>query len=246
MRFEPLVLALPALAAAEQVPLMDQMKGWFNKATAAASAYVPAPSAASLPNPVDAGAAAISSVAVDRVTLDNWKELVVAGGATASPGVEEWMIYITGANKTCFGMCEHAEKAWNQSVPLLEASKNAPHLALLNCETDPVLCNAFALGPPSVLHMFLPQPLPDQSKPATTVRTIPLNRTSVTTQDIVAIHTEEKYKEHEPYEGFWHPFDGPLAKNGLAIPFGYVIWGFSAIPSWMFMIFISFFSRTIM
>lgn len=50
---------------------------------------------------------------------------------------------------------------------------------------------------------------------------------------------------HLQYEGFFHPFDGPLAQYGLTIPFGYLVWGFSQIPSWMFMIGISFFSRTI-
>jgi hypothetical protein len=46
---------------------------------------------------------------------------------------------ITGGNKTCYGLCENAEIAWNTSVPLISASPNAPYLALLNCETDPVL-----------------------------------------------------------------------------------------------------------
>jgi hypothetical protein len=46
---------------------------------------------------------------------------------------------ITGGNKTCYGTCERAELAWNNSVPLISASPNAPYLALLDCETDPVL-----------------------------------------------------------------------------------------------------------
>ncbi|KAJ9623581.1 hypothetical protein H2203_005843 [Taxawa tesnikishii (nom. ined.)] len=245
MRFDAVLLALPALAAADQAPLLDQVKGWFNRATAAASSYVPSGSP-SIPNPVNAGAAGLSSLTVDRLTLENHKTLLQPAAATASPGIEEWLIFITGGNKTCFGMCNHAETEWNKSVPLMETSRSAPHLALLNCETDPVLCNAWALGPPSLVHMLLPQPLPDQSTPATTVRSIPLNRTAVTAREIAAVHNDEKYKEVEPYEGFWHPFDGPLAKSGLSIPVGYFIWGFSAIPSWLFMVGISFLSRTIM
>ena len=73
-----------------------------------------------------------------------------------------------------------------------------------------------------------------------------MNRTSVTAGEIAAVHTEEKYKESPVYEGFWHPFDGPLAKAGLGIPLGYAIWGFAQVPSWMVMVGISFFSRTIM
>jgi len=96
------------------------------------------------------------------------------------------------------------------------------------------------------MHIFLPQPLADQSTPATTVRSISFNRTTVTAPELAAIHLQEKYKETTPYEGIWHPFDGPLAKNGLAIPVGYAIWGFSKIPSWAFMIGVSFLSRNIM
>ena len=96
------------------------------------------------------------------------------------------------------------------------------------------------------VHMLLPQPLPDQSVPATTLRSIGLNRTTVTAAEIAAIHTEEKYRQVAVYEGFWHPFDGPLAKAGLAIPLGYAIWGISKVPSWAVMVGISFLSRTVM
>jgi len=258
MRVETILLALPALAAAQQqIPLMDQLKDLYAQATDAVSSLIPGaakPSSApyasmpsvSVPNPIDAGASVIADAAVQRLTLENHKTLLVPGSATANPGLEEWMVFVTGGNKTCFGLCRHAETEWNKSTALVASSRNAPHLAMLDCETDPVLCNAWALGPPSLIHMFLPQPLPDQTTPATTVRSIPLNRTSVTAEEITAIHTEEKYKQSEPYEGLWHPFDGPLAKTGVNIPLGWAIWGFSQVPSWMIMVGVSFFSRSIM
>ena len=245
MRFAPVILALPALAVAQQqIPLLDQVKGWISKATGAAASYasaIPTP-----PNPANAAASAVAEGLLDRLTLENHKELLRPGAATASPGVEEWMVFVTGGNKSCFGLCEHAETEWNKSVPLLAASRNPPRLALLDCEAEPVLCNAWAAGAPTVFHFFIPQPLPDQSTPATTVRSISLNRTSVTATQLAAIHTEEKYKETEVYEGFWHPFDSPLAQTGANVVLGYAVWGFSKIPSWLFMIGISFFSRTIM
>jgi hypothetical protein len=43
-----------------------------------------------------------------------------------------------------------------------------------------------------------------------------------------------------------HPIDGELAKFGLLTPLGYVLWLFGTIPSWAFMIGISFFSRSFM
>lgn len=247
MRTSPALLALPALATAQQIPFLDQVKGFFAKASESLSSAIPsAPSSISIPNPVASGAAKIADLNVARLTLDNHKDLLKPGAATASPGVEEWMVFVTGGNKTCYGMCTSVEVAWNESVPLIAASSAPPHLAMLDCETDGVLCHAWAMSPPTVLHMLLPQPLADQSTPATTVRSIYLNRTTVTAPEIAAIHLQEKYKEQEPYEGFWHPFDGPLAKNGLAIPIGYVIWGFSKVPSWAFMIGVSFLSRNIM
>lgn len=253
MRVTPVLVALPALAAAQDfAPIVDQAKAWYAKATDAAQAYMPkAPAAASniinsIPNPIDAGAAEVAGLIVDRLTVENHKTLLAPGAATSSPGIEEWMIFVTGGNKTCFGLCQHAENEWNKSVPQLAYAQNAPHLAMLDCDAEPVLCNAWAIGPPSLMHLFIPQPLPDQSTPATTYRYIPLNRTSVASAEIAALHMAEKYKDTPVYEGVWHPFDGPLAKIGINIPIGYAIWGFSLIPSWMFMIGISFLSRTFM
>lgn len=73
-----------------------------------------------------------------------------------------------------------------------------------------------------------------------------MNATTVTAQDLYKIHSEKKYAESAPYEGFLHPTDGILAQYNLNVPFGYFIYGVGAVPSWMFMIGISFFSRTIM
>jgi hypothetical protein len=252
MRASSVLLALPALSAAQQIPLLDnvvgQVKGWFAQASETASSAIPAASsaAASIPNPIDAATAKVADVQVPALTLANHKELIKPGSATASPGIEEWMVFVTGGNATCFGMCKRPEEAFNGSVALLSATPNPPNLAYLNCEQDGVLCNAWGVSPPRVLHIQLPQPLADQSTPATTVRAISFNRTTVTAPEIAAIHLQETYKQTAPYEGFFHPFNGPLAEYGLNIPVGYAIWGFSKIPSWAFMIGVSFISRNIM
>lgn len=250
MRASPLVLALPALATAQQVPMLDQVKGWFAKATdSISSAYSSATESASvpkIPDPVASGAAKIASLNVERLGMHNYDTLIKPGQSKAATGIETWEVFVTGGNKTCYGMCNRAETAFNESVALVAAAPNPPHLAMLNCETDGPLCHAWAVSPPSLLHFQLPQPLPDQSTPATTYRTIYLNRTTITAPEIAAIHLQDKYVKSEPYEGFWHPFDGPLAQSGVAIYLGYVIWGMSQIPSWAFMIGISMFSRTFM
>lgn len=104
----------------------------------------------------------------------------------------------------------------------------------------------WAVGPPSIYHFLLPKPLADQSNPATTARFIPLNRTSVTATEITELVTKGKYKETEPYEGYFHPFDGILAKTGINLYYGYFSWGFNKMPSWLPMIAISMLSRTFM
>ncbi|TKA82699.1 hypothetical protein B0A55_01271 [Friedmanniomyces simplex] len=253
MRTSPLLLALPALATAQQIPFLDQLnpyidqvKGYFGAATStvASAASSAIPSSISIPNPAASAAAAFAATKVPRLTLENQKSLLVPSSTVGGP--EEWLLFVTGGNKSCFGLCESAERAWNESVGLMSASSTPPHFTLLDCDDQGVLCAAWALSPPTVIHMLLPQPLPDQSKPATTVRSIHLNRTTVAAPEIAAIHLQETYKEVPPYEGLWHPFDGPLAEYGVQIPVGYALWGFSKVPSWAFMIGVSFLSRSFM
>jgi hypothetical protein len=113
MRFSrSLVLALPALALAEeQVPLMDKVKGFFNKATSIVSSAVP-----SAPSPVDAGAAKVAEIVVSPLNQENWRSVLTPSPASAvTDGPEHWMVYITGGNKTCFGLCGNATRAWNVS-----------------------------------------------------------------------------------------------------------------------------------
>ena len=132
------------------------------------------------------------------------------------------------------------------SLPFLSAKPNAPKFAILDCEAQPVLCNAWAVGPPSLYYFQIPKPLADQSAPAPTVRYVSLNRTSTTVDTIKTLVLDEGLEKTEPYEGLWHPFNGKLQEFGLAIPVGYAVWGFAKMPSWLPMILISVLSRSFM
>jgi len=101
----------------------------------------------------------------------------------------------------------------------------------------------WSIGPPALYHFLIPNPRADQPQPATVARYIPLNRSSVTALEIAELHTKEKYKEKEPYEGALHPFDGWLEKTGINLPLAYFMWGVSKVPAWLPMILISFLSR---
>ena len=109
MRFTTLLLAIPALAVAaqDQVPLKDKAAGWFNKA----KAYVPA----AAPNPIDAGASQVAAKRVHKFTHANCDHKLRPTSQDPADGPENWLIYVTGGNKTCYGRCEQADGAWNAS-----------------------------------------------------------------------------------------------------------------------------------
>ncbi|KKA19459.1 hypothetical protein T310_6557 [Rasamsonia emersonii CBS 393.64] len=213
MRLSPLLALLPALAAAQnQIPFGEQIKGWLNKA----KAYIPSANPAA---PVEEAAEKVVEKTVTPLNLSNWQSIL-----EPSSQPQDWLIFITGGNKTCFGRCGTAEKAFNERV----------------------LCSIWAAGTPTIWHLQLPEAQAGEPRPAAPLHIVYLNTTTVTPETIYKIHSEKTYEKDAPYEGALHPLDGWLAKYGLNVPLGYVMYGFSLIPSWLFMIAISFFSRTIM
>jgi len=107
-------LVLPALTvAAQQVPLLDRIKGYLSQATAAVSSAIP-----SMPSsPVEAAknnaTASVASVVQHPLTLENWKEVLTVDLTASPPATQDWLIFSTGGNATCFGLCGNATKAWN-------------------------------------------------------------------------------------------------------------------------------------
>jgi len=261
------VLAVCAVTNAQQIPFLDQAKSWYTRAASAASslAHVAASAASTptIPNPISVGTAALASTQVTRLTLSNFRNTVRpsfsdhSNSPSSGAGIEEWFILITGGNKTCTGQCGLAEEAFNASIPMIVTSATVgnreagsqeaqyPKFGLLDCESEPVLCHTVGSRPPTVMHVALPRPAADQSTPATTVRYIHLNRTTTTKGDVAALYTERKYEDTKPYEGILHPFDGPL-KGGLDVAVGYVLWGWSLLPTWALMLVVSLGSRVFM
>lgn len=243
MRFSALSLAaLPLLAAAtQQDSPIEQAKAqaqyYFDKF----SSWIPNPSKGHTVNTAHAAAAKVGGKALSILTLGDWKETILSSVKPTSTKPEEWWVLITGGNKTCFGHCNTVETAFNETAGLFALNPTAPHLAYLSCENQPVLCNSWGAGAPSlwILHVAaLPAPVD--------VRTVYLNSTTTNVKTFTDLHSSKSWKEKPLYEGYFHPFDGPLAQYGLAVPLGYVFWIFSVVPSWLFMIGISFVSRNIM
>jgi len=232
-----LLLALPALALAleQQQPLTDRLKGWFNQATAYVESSIPT----SVPNPVEAAAAKVASVATTTLTTANWKEVLAPGDAKFSGAPHEWLIYVHGSNKTCYDNCANATKAWNPAVAILSVLPSAPSLATIDADKEAILAHQLALSPPAIYHVLL------SNTEDPIVRWIELNQTAVAASDIVELHTKRTYEKTEPYTGAFQPWNGWLAKSGLNIPLSYVMWGFALLPSWAPMIIVSLLSRTL-
>lgn len=108
-----LLFALPALTLAQdQVPLVDKLKGFWNKAKDTVSSAVPA-----APSPLEAGAAKAAEQIQHELTVDNWKDVLTVDPVANAPTTQDWLVYITGGNTTCFGFCGNATKAWNVRFP---------------------------------------------------------------------------------------------------------------------------------
>jgi hypothetical protein len=116
MRPSLILSTLPALALAaeQQKPLGDvlnNLKGWWNKA----SSYVESSVPSIIPDPLDAGAAKVAEFSVLNLNSSNWQDILTPGelGVTGEP--YEWLIYIDGGNKSCVDACTNATRAWNVS-----------------------------------------------------------------------------------------------------------------------------------
>ncbi|KAI5925497.1 hypothetical protein F4810DRAFT_54017 [Camillea tinctor] len=235
------LLALPLLAVAD-VPdyqaqfqeYLGQAQGYVDKVT----------SKILLPNrhdPVAAAEAKAGPMKMDILSLNNWKDTLYAPVEAGSTTPEEWWVLITGGNKTCFGHCGRIEAAFNETATQFAQTPGSPHTALLDCEKQPVLCNAWS-APVGALWIFemLPEPAPIN------IWTKRLNMTTVTSDDFIELQKNDYKTAAKLHDGSFHPFNGQVAQYGASIPVGYVLWFFNLLPSWMFMIIVSMFSRSMM
>ncbi|KAI5289958.1 hypothetical protein KEM54_002794 [Ascosphaera aggregata] len=273
MRLTPVIAAaaLPLLASAQQapnaqIPLQDTISGWFNKAKAmlpptvidavknvknAASSPVSnlVSEAATTPIVSAKPAPPVKPKHVTEITKDNWQEVFKPLEAkTSDPEKLEWLMLITGGNKSCFGRCAQLDKAWEEAIPLFSADPTSPSLARLDCENEGLLCAAWMASPPYIYHIQIPildSAHPDV-RPETELVAVRMNTTTVNPDAVYEVHSKKTYEAIEPNTSFLHPFDSMLARNNLLIPFGYFVYGFSRLPSWLLMVTISMFSRTLM
>ena len=141
---------------------------------------------------------------------------------------------------TYLGHCAVIESAFHAATVKTAATSSA-HTGIINCDDQPVLCNSWSSSP-GYLYVF--ELLPKPAK--TDIYIKRLNLTTTTPETLIALYEDKTRESYHKLDGYFHPLDGPLAQNGVAVPIGYVLWFFNAVPSWMFMIGVSFISRTFM
>jgi hypothetical protein len=101
-----LLLPLATTILAQQNPL----QGYIDKAKSyLPTALNPPIDPEDIPNPIDAGASKVAERVVERINVRNWQRKL----APKPDGEEEWMIFMTGGNKSCYGKCGPINEIWN-------------------------------------------------------------------------------------------------------------------------------------
>ena len=138
---------------------------------------------------------------------------------------------------------------FQKAVATLSVRPSSPKFGLIDCEQEKILCHSWVVGPPSLYYFTIPNALPHQAQPPIEVKFSVLNRTaSVSTiyGNITDLIMKNKIEDVRSYDGLFHPFNGFMSTTGLSVPMAYVVWAFALMPSWLPMILISLFSRTLM
>jgi hypothetical protein len=110
MRFSSTaLLALPLLAAAAESPF-EQYKAKFQNFLSNLGATAPvaqqaadAPAAAAPSAATPKGKKVVEAKTIETFTLDNWKEKLYGPVKADATTPEEWLVLVSGRNKTCFG-----------------------------------------------------------------------------------------------------------------------------------------------
>ncbi|KAK4175652.1 hypothetical protein QBC36DRAFT_301816 [Triangularia setosa] len=241
------LMALGPLSVAAESPF-EQYKAKFQSFLSSFSGSAGIPEAADnvqVPVNTKSKSKTVQPKKIDTLTLNNWKDTLYGPVHAEATIPEEWLVLITGGNKTCFGRCDQLDTAFNESALKLASLKPTPHnlhLASVNCDDEPVLCNSWSAST-GVVWLFEVLPTPAE----TGLYVKRLNTTTVTSQDIVDAYTapREEWRKVDS-DSYFHPIDGFFAKNGLAVPLGWFFWGLNAVPSWVMMLGVSFISRSMM
>ena len=245
-------LAPTTLAQGDQHPIFEKFNSWVSTA----KSYIPSPDAAK--HPAQASSASIAAHTIHPITTHNWRTVLnryqLPAEQTGGGEIENWMVQITGGNKTCGpGRCESLDAMFNETAALLSATPHPPRLGRVDCDASPVLCTTWFVGPPAIWYVRLPLVAAsddgskaEQSPVATDIHVLRLNASTSTAREMAELHTKSEWQGKPLVTGALHPFDGWAARFGLNIVMGYVLAGVNMVPSWTIMLGVSFVTRMLM
>jgi hypothetical protein len=114
-------------------------------------------------------------------------------------------------------------------------------MAMVNCDDQPVLCNSWSAATGTIWSVdLLPPPAPVE------IYRKRMNMTTTTDQSYVDLYNKGTKEGWDYNDSYFHPFNGVLAQNGVAVPLGYLFWIFNIIPNWAMMLIVSLMSRRMM
>lgn len=147
------------------------------------------------------------------------------------------------ANAKSPGYCNKAEAAFNETVSRFAgmAETDTPNMAMLNCDDETILCNAWGCGPGTLWIIDLLPPPAEVD-----VHFKRLNLSSVTADDVAKYLDPAARGDLKTLETIFHPWNSKIAELGLSVPIGYLTYYFSMVPNWLFMFALSAISRTMM
>jgi hypothetical protein len=141
------------------------------------------------------------------------------------------------------GRCGQLDKAFNETAAKFALSPGSPKMGYLNCDDQPLLCSSWMIG---AGHIWAIDVLPNPEE--VNIYKHRFNVTLATSDEMVSLRvpdkaTDERWTEVDSY---FHPFKGQVSKLGLGMPFAYILWFFNIFPNWLFMLVVSFASRSMM
>ncbi|KAL3960285.1 hypothetical protein ACCO45_005402 [Purpureocillium lilacinum] len=248
MRFSAsaIVAALPLLASAAQEDPFAQYKAQLQNILNTAVSYIPNPGKH---DPVAALEAKMGSMRMSTLTLENWRDTLTEHVTPKTTVPDEWWVLISGRNKTCFVLTDATlQRPLRQDRAGLQRDgcqvRHHPRVAAhglpqLRRPAHPVQ----QLGRRHRLCLVLQHaPAPAQID----IYKKRLNFTTTASSDLVAASKSKEGHGWVKLDSWFHPFEGKAAELGLAVPWGYLVWGFNLVPNWLFMILVSFISRSMM
>jgi hypothetical protein len=194
-------------------------------------------------DPVAAMEAKLGSLRLHTLTKENWWETLHEGVTPQTTTPVEWWILMSGRNVTCSGRCGPLEQAFNETAAKFALTPGSPKMAYLNCDDQPLLCSSWMIG---AGHIWAVDLLPNPED--VEVYKHRFNVTQATSEVMTSLRVDDKAADERwtPIDSVFDPWKGTVAKLGLGMPFAYILWFFNIFPNWLFMLVVSFVSRSMM